>query len=306
MGNTAYLCPILLGNPLLLANGAVNYNGNVWTFLTGTSILSNTFQNGQGTANNPNPMQTSVTTGRLPNQIWISTGQNTDIIITDSSNNVLNVQNSVIGIDDPTYINASIGPTANAAYGEANAAFSQALTSLTIAEDALIVAANAQQLANLSANLVALYCNNSLISANTNLNFNNSATTLINVIPNNIVTGANTGVQANVSWSINLPSVGLAQANGSSNGWCNVTSNVAFQWGVVNASGSLSQTISVVFPRPFTNVCYSVVTTSTSSGNSNELSRPYSVNKAGFTLDFDGFGGTSSPTDVYWFAVGNA
>lgn len=300
MANTAYLSPIYLGKVLLLPNGAPNYNGLVYTALAGTGTFSNTFTSNTGSANNGNPLVINPK-GRLPNQIFISAGQNTKIWMTDNTGTIIyDTQDNILGVNDPTYV---VGLTvANAAYTEANAAYSAAVNANTLAITAASVTNAAFALANAAANTVSVSNNGILVLAKANINFNNSAT--VNVMTQNVVTILN---QADIGFLANLPAIGVATGSASPNGWCNVASNCTFMWGFVDLTTTAAPNpVQVTFPVPFQTRCFGVQVCLTSNGSGqDDMVRPFSVSRAGFTATYDFFGGTFSPCTVYWFAVGN-
>lgn len=71
--------------------------------------------------------------------------------------------------------------------------------------------ANAYIQANSAANLVAVYANGSIVYANSNVNFNNTATVNISVTSNT------TNKFANIEFTVNTTSTGVVAAYGQAN-----------------------------------------------------------------------------------------
>ena len=97
---------------------------------------------------------------------------------------------------------------ANAAYGQANAAYSQA---------------------NAAANTVAVYANDSLVISKANTNFNNSSTVNVSITPN-VLTG-----RANIEFSVNTTSTGVAAAYDAANSAANTVKVSANTGSTINS-----------------------------------------------------------------------
>ena len=307
-----YLCPLINGTTQLLANGALNQNGNVSVYLGGTNTLANSCNSAAGTTNNPNPIQIN-TKGVVSSQIWLPAGQNTKIVITSANGAIQDTEDSLIGIDDPTYANAE----SSAAYNLANSAYSVALAANSNSTVLLANVSAAYNAANAAANTVAVYANGTLVLASAQLNFNNSSTMNANISVAGI-SGNLTLPTVNVGYDINLVTLGLANNSGVnvSNGWSNVTSNIEVQFGSLTIPSTASPpaggtTYNVIFPRPFYSTCYTVAMSITSTGlpDAQEgIPKLYGTPTAtGFSIVFDAFNDAAgfASTTLYWIAIGN-
>lgn len=300
-GNTVFLSPVFNGTAQLRANGFIATNAALFAYVHGSSTNANTYTGNTGQTLNPNPLHVNPR-GLFTQQIWLPQGQFTDFILIDTDGTVLDTQNNVLGLSDPTFASTSVNNASRIAalsYSTANVASNGAVL-------ALLSANGAQAEANSGANTVAVYTNansNTLMTAS-NLNFFNSAT--INVTAS-VNASATIRPQVNVSLTLNSNSVITTTANGSANGWVNLSSNIYMQWGNVHCATAASP-VSINFPEPFPVACWTVQLSSDSDGSGdNFIPRPFDVTGIGFQLYFDAFGGTfpANGSNIFYMAVGS-
>ena len=101
--------------------------------------------------------------------------------------------------------------TANGAYAQANGAYAQANGAYSQANGAYGQANGAYAQANAAANTVAVFANDTVVLAQANVNFNNSATVNVSVTPN-VTTG-----RANIEFAVNTTSSGITTAYNQAN-----------------------------------------------------------------------------------------
>lgn len=298
MANSVFLAPFYNDTIQLLANGAINLGGNLWCYLAGTNTAANTFTTNVGDTLNPNPIQVGPS-GLFPEQIWLPAGQNTKFVITDSSNNTLDIQDNCRGIGDPSYIVT----VANSAILIANESFNLANSALNDAITANNEAQGAEQLANSAQNTCAIYANANVIVYASNINFNNSNTINLSCITDSSVN------RVNIAPSLNITSL-LPTSDGGNlaQGWANITTNCIIQWGNVNFTTPASSGGNfVTFPEQFPTFCWSCQVIMDGAGADNGyVPRVQDVSAQGFYIYMDTFdAGVFATTNVFWFAIGS-
>lgn len=96
-GNTAASQP---NQPLSL--------GKLWTYTAGTSTPTTTYTSSSGSISNPNPIILG-TDGRVPNEIWVTSGTLTKLVLQDSAGNQIAVWDNIPGVNDSTTIVTTSG-----------------------------------------------------------------------------------------------------------------------------------------------------------------------------------------------------
>lgn len=305
-----YLSPVINAQVLLTANGNVNVNGNISVFYGQTTTAAPTYTDNTGANLTANPIQIGIG-GRVPYQIWIPQGQATRFVIYDVTGIEVETLDDILGVNDPSLPMV----IANTAYNTANLAFLQANVANQYSQTALTTANAAKVTANAGANTVAVYSNGTLVSANANLNFNNTAS--INAIGIIGKTANGTLGSANLSLAVNVSALTLSTAQSLPNGWVSIASNSILQWGSVVPPSSLytGTALQVNFAKSFPNKCWSVQVSASGPGQSQPSSLIDFVIRldagqtttAHFKLVVDDLTG-SPPTPpllpIYWIAVG--
>lgn len=100
------------GGQILDTNGKIAAGALVNTYAAGTTSTVATFTTLTGNVTAANPIVCSAD-GRLPAEMWQTTGQAIKIILTDSLANTLGTYDNLRGINDPTFILAVILSTTN-------------------------------------------------------------------------------------------------------------------------------------------------------------------------------------------------
>ena len=299
MSNPTYLCPVFCGRLLLDKTGQPIPYGNVWIYYALSTTLANSYIGNTTSSNlNPNPIQLT-SASRLPNQIWLPQGQNTRLILMDANNETVWVEDMVLGVSDPSIAQIQ----ALNAYAQANLANNQAAVSNTFATGGLLTAQTAYSTANFAANNTCVYQNGTLVLANANLNFNNTATV-------SVLAQANTQYKTtNLAFSMSLTSLGVIDlSKAATNGYCNIASNVGMTWNVAYYASNPG-TVAITFPQAFLSKCWSVQIMMSSSGYGDYVPRIIagSLSHTGFSYYFDGLNGSNwiAGSGVYYVAVGD-
>ena len=192
---------IYANGTLTLANANVNFNNtstvNVATTANGTTQTNVAFA-ANGTALGIPAINTAL--GTMNTQITVA--QNTVAIY---ANGTLTLANSNVNFNNTSTVN--VATSANGTV-QTNVAFAANGTALGIpAINTALGTMNTQ--ITVAQNTVAIYANGTLTLANSNVNFNNTATV-------NVATSANGTVQTNVAFSVNVSSSDWASgANGT-------------------------------------------------------------------------------------------
>jgi hypothetical protein len=248
--------------PFLTANGDVNINGSIYTYFEGTLTPCNTYTDITGLTLNPNPIVVN-TNGMLPNQIWVPVGQNVHIQMYDSVGNIIDDKDHISPVPyipgglNQVYVIDSIfsTDTANAAsanavnwvYKVANGAYGYANT----------VGNNTLNAVNTAANTCSFYANGILVLANSDLNFNNSASINCFVTSNASGNLAQTMNQVNVAFSVNIAGALNVTSQYATANFSQRVANTLFQWGNFTC---VDGTVTVYFKQPFSNAAQTAVT----------------------------------------------
>ena len=96
---TVYLAPIYNGQQFFDSQGRVLNGGKINTYTAGTTTPAATYTTQAGSVQNANPIVLN-SSGRTPNQIWLVSGSSYKFVLTDSSNNVLETQDNLVGLND--------------------------------------------------------------------------------------------------------------------------------------------------------------------------------------------------------------
>jgi len=251
----------LNGDQFFTANGDLNVGGNVFTYSAGTLTPCNTYTDITGETLNPNPI-TFNSDGYLTNEIWTIAGANVRVRIVDTSNNLLQDLDNIPGIPgyssesdisviDSIYStdtsNAASANAVNWVYKVANASYSAAN-----------VLANTANTINTAQNTCSFYANGTLVLANSDLNFNNSATVNVSVTSNATINAANALNQTNVAFSVNIAgAINLTSSYANSSAFSQRVGSTLFQWGNFTC---IDGTLTVHFSQPFSNAAQTSVT----------------------------------------------
>jgi hypothetical protein len=99
MSANVFLSPILVAAQIFTNAGVVASNAQIFSFLAGTTTPANTFTTSTGDTPNPNPILTD-STGRQPNEIWLTANTAYKFILEDSANNILGEWDNISGVND--------------------------------------------------------------------------------------------------------------------------------------------------------------------------------------------------------------
>jgi hypothetical protein len=79
--------------------GIILSGGKINTYLAGTTTPTATYTDNTGNTPNPNPIILD-SSGRVPQEIWLPTGQSYKFVVTDSNNNPIGTYDNISGLND--------------------------------------------------------------------------------------------------------------------------------------------------------------------------------------------------------------
>jgi len=118
---TVFLSSLYAAGTQFLNNGNVNGGGFIHTYIAGGLIPANTYTDNTGTTLNANPIQLTPS-GRLPNGLWLASGQDYHLVVTDINGVTLEDRDNVPSIPSAEFYSESSVASANQVYSISTAA----------------------------------------------------------------------------------------------------------------------------------------------------------------------------------------